>query len=303
VAGPIERATVLLPQIRHKTQATFQQVKDGLWLILWGYFLKVFMADNLASLVQGVYGGRSFSGADVLIATYSFAFQILGDFAGYSSIAIGVAKLFGVDLTENFRFPYFVTNPSAFWQNWHISLSSWLRDYLYIPLGGNRGTAAMVYRNLLLTMILGGLWHGAAWNFVVWGLFQGLLLVAFRRFTRQDAEHAGLNRFWRVVLMFHITCVGWLFFRTPDMATSGRMLGSLCTNFWDGNPSTIFDTVRLAAYTAIPLLLMFLQFRRGDPHSNPMPGELRSALVCAVMIFCLLWMGNWGTRSFIYFQF
>lgn len=303
VAGPIERASVLLPQIREKISPSTQQIKDGLWLILWGYFLKVFMADNLAPVVDGVYSGAGYTGADVFVATYAFAFQILGDFAGYSSIAIGVAKLFGINLTENFRFPYFTTNPSAFWQNWHISLSTWLRDYLYIPLGGNRGGSLLTYRNLLLTMILGGLWHGAAWNFLLWGLFHGLMLVGFRLFMGRDERASGVIWLVRVFIMFHLTCLGWLFFRTPDMGTGFSLLATALTDPIGYTAATTYDLTRLVFYTGFPLLLMILQFRRQDPHSNPLSGELGGALTCTAMLLCLAWAGSWGSANFIYFQF
>jgi D-alanyl-lipoteichoic acid acyltransferase DltB (MBOAT superfamily) len=175
VAGPILRATALLPQISQPRRITHAQVRDGLWLIAWGFFQKIFVADNLAPLSALAFAPDAhLTGVNVLLGTYAFAFQIYGDFAGYSNIARGTSKLMGIELMENFRFPYFVVTPQAFWRNWHISLSTWLRDYLHF-LGGNRGTAWQTRRNLLLTMILGGLWHGAAWTFVLWP-HQGLLL-------------------------------------------------------------------------------------------------------------------------------
>src|SRR5262245_51261306 len=189
VAGPILRASRLLSQIDAPRVITRDQVRDGLWLITWGYFQKIFVADHLAGVVNGVFDPAAHPpGINVLLGTYAFAFQIYGDFAGYSNIARGTSKLMGIELVENFRFPYLVRTPQAFWRNWHISLSTWLRDYLYIPLGGNRGSAWQTNRNLLLTMVLGGLWHGAAWTFVLWGLYHGLLLVAFRAGARWFAS-------------------------------------------------------------------------------------------------------------------
>ena len=160
-------------------------MRDGAWLIAWGYFQKVFVADNLAGLANaGLRPGPRLHGINVLLGLYAFAFQIYGDFAGYSNIARGTSKLMGIELIENFRFPYLVRTPQEFWRHWHISLSTWLRDYLYIPLGGSRGTEWQTRRNLLLTMVLGGLWHGAAWTFVIWGLYHGLLLVVSRAAER-----------------------------------------------------------------------------------------------------------------------
>ena len=178
MAGPILRASLLLPQIARPRTITREQIVEGLWLIGWGYFQKMFIADNLADLVDAVFDPSATpNGLDVLVAIYAFAFQIYGDFAGYSNIARGLSKLMGIELNVNFLFPYFVISPAAFWRNWHISLSTWLRDYLYIPLGGNRGGEARTTRNLMITMVLGGLWHGAAWTFVLWGAYQGVVLV------------------------------------------------------------------------------------------------------------------------------
>ena len=181
VAGPILRAPALLPQISSPRRITREQMVEGTWLVTWGLFKKVFVADNLATVANAVFAqGHSPSALEVLIAVYAFAFQIYGDFSGYSDIARGLSKWMGIELSLNFRFPYFVRSPQAFWRHWHISLSTWLRDYLYFPLGGNRGSQLATYRNLMITMILGGLWHGAAWPFVFWGIYQGALLVMYR---------------------------------------------------------------------------------------------------------------------------
>src|SRR5262245_56127367 len=172
VAGPILRASKLLTQIDNPRTISQEQIRDGLWLVAWGFRQKVFVADNLASVANTVFEpGMHHTGVNVLLGAYAFAFQIYGDFAGYSNIARGISKLMGIELIENFRFPYLVRSPQAFWRHWHISLSTWLRDYLYIPLGGNRGTSWQTNRNLMITMVLGGLWHGAAWTFVIWGVY------------------------------------------------------------------------------------------------------------------------------------
>ena len=178
VAGPIERATKLLPQVLQPRKFSQSNFVEGFYLIILGLFKKVVIADNMAPIVNYIFSRdvSTLSGAEVLVGVYAFAFQIYGDFAGYTDIARGVAKWLGFDLMLNFRMPYFATSPSDFWQRWHISLSSWLRDYLYIPLGGNRQGTLLTYRNLMLTMVLGGLWHGAAWTFVAWGFFHGLIL-------------------------------------------------------------------------------------------------------------------------------
>jgi alginate O-acetyltransferase complex protein AlgI len=180
VAGPIERAAVLLPQILNHRCFSRVQFLDGTHLIFWGLFKKVFVADNLAPVADRIFAAGSCSAAETLLAAYAFAFQIYCDFSGYSDIARGCAKCMGFELMLNFDHPYVAENPREFWQRWHISLSTWLRDYLYIPLGGNRGGNLLMYRNLALTMLLGGLWHGAAWTFVIWGAYQGVLLIGHR---------------------------------------------------------------------------------------------------------------------------
>src|SRR4051812_2148071 len=238
VAGPILRASRLLTQIAAPRRISAEQLRDGMWLIAWGFFQKIFVADNLASLANMVFDPAAQpSGINVLLGTYAFAFQIYGDFAGYSNIARGTSKLMGIELIENFRFPYFVRTAPAFWRHWHISLSTWLRDYLYIPLGGSRGSDAHTYRNLLITMVLGGLWHGAAWTFVLWGVYHGLLLIGYRAGTRVRWFDAWVNgpgalaRATSWLVMFHLTCYGWLIFRARSARQLGTLTASLFTSF------------------------------------------------------------------------
>jgi D-alanyl-lipoteichoic acid acyltransferase DltB (MBOAT superfamily) len=182
VAGPIVRASILLPQCQKPRRIIPEEVANGLWLILMGFVKKVVIADRLAQVVNWGFAGGvpPFADANSWLIIYAFAFQIYGDFSGYSDIARGVSKLMGFELVENFRAPYLVTNASSFWRHWHISLSTWLRDYLYIPLGGNRHGHYKTYRNLMITMLLGGLWHGAGAAYVLWGLYHGLLLAVQR---------------------------------------------------------------------------------------------------------------------------
>ena len=224
VAGPIERAAKFLPQVLQPRLQNRLRFTEGFYLILLGLFKKVVIADNMAPIANAIFSRdvSTLSGPEVMIGVYAFAFQIYGDFSGYTDIARGVAKWLGFDLMLNFRMPYFAASPSDFWARWHISLSSWLRDYLYIPLGGNRHGALLTYRNLMLTMLLGGLWHGAVWTFVVWGGFHGLILCLYRFFgTFSTAtEPRALvrsgpfisGRWLGILVMFHLTCIGWLFF-------------------------------------------------------------------------------------------
>ena len=188
VAGPDPARVDAAAADRPPRTISREQMRDGAWLIAWGFFQKVFVADNLAGLAtRSSIRRRRTTGVNVLLGVYAFAFQIYGDFAGYSNIARGTSKLMGIELIENFRFPYLVRTPQAFWRNWHISLSTWLRDYLYIPLGGNRGSEWRRGAICFITMVLGGLWHGAAWTFVIWGVYQGLLLIVVPRGRARQA--------------------------------------------------------------------------------------------------------------------
>ncbi len=273
-------------------------------LIAWGFFQKIVVADNLAPLASHVFAPEAHpTGINVLLGTYAFAFQIYGDFAGYSNIARGTSKLMGIELIENFRFPYLVVTPQAFWRNWHISLSTWLRDYLYIPLGGSRGTPAQTRRNLLITMILGGLWHGAAWTFVLWGLYQGVLLVLYRPFEPVFAAMTPARRLLAWLLMFHLTCYGWLIFRAPSPGKIGELTRSLLTHF---SPSTMDVTalvIPLLLYT-VPLLIVHLyEAARDNLLAVPQAMTIVRYSVYAATVYLIFLFGNFGGSDFIYFQF
>ena len=232
VAGPIERAVNLLPQVRQPRRITLQQINVGLYLILWGLFKKMVIADNAGQIADQIFNNYTeYKDLEILIGILAFAIQIYGDFSGYSLVARGLSKLMGFELMVNFRLPYFALNPTDFWQRWHISLSSWLRDYLYIPLGGNRGGKWQTYRNLMITMVLGGLWHGAAWNFVLWGAFHGAILIIYRMLEKrpihQDPWNGSINYLVilsRMILMFSLTLFGWLLFRAHSLAQISYMI-------------------------------------------------------------------------------
>jgi D-alanyl-lipoteichoic acid acyltransferase DltB (MBOAT superfamily) len=194
VAGPIARAHDLIPQLHNPRVVTRDHLVQGCWLILWGFFKKLVIADNLAVVADQIFASTPDSGVTCLIGVYAFALQIYGDFSGYTDIARGLGKLMGINLAFNFNLPYLARNPADFWHRWHISLSTWLRDYLYIPLGGNRGGPVKTGRNLLLTMLLGGLWHGAAWHYVAWGGYHGLFLIAHRLVSRRPGSPAAPAR-------------------------------------------------------------------------------------------------------------
>jgi alginate O-acetyltransferase complex protein AlgI len=309
VAGPILRASRLLPQIESPRRITREQVRDGLWLIAWGFFQKIFVADNLAPLTNSVFDpGAAPTGINVLLGIYAFAFQIYGDFAGYSNIARGTSKLMGIELLENFRFPYLVRSPQEFWRHWHISLSTWLRDYLYIPLGGNRGGAARTQTNLFITMLLGGLWHGAAWTFVLWGAYQGVLLVIYRAASRvrllqswTTSGHA-VARISSWAVMFHLTCYGWLIFRARTAGQIASMTSTL-SRFDAGAIDVRGLAAPLVLYTTPLLLVHAIEAYADDVLVVPKLSPAVRYCIYAATFYLTMLFGNFGGSDFIYFQF
>jgi D-alanyl-lipoteichoic acid acyltransferase DltB (MBOAT superfamily) len=306
VAGPIERPAVLIPQIQQARAVTAEGFTRGLFLVLLGLFKKIVIADGLAPTVASVYNTAAVpSAVDIVLATYAFALQIYCDFSGYTDIARGVSKLFGIELSQNFRFPYFSSNPSEFWKRWHMSLSSWLRDYLYIPLGGNRLGEARTRVNLMITMLLGGLWHGAAWNFVAWGGYQGALLVGHRAKPRLLSRRVprALVVAASTFLFFQLVCYGWLLFRAHTFAQIAAFTGQLLHGRYSVAP-TLFKPP-LATLVGIGVLAAydFLAYRSGRAtFYRAWPVPVRSALY-ALLLFVLI-MGLANARSaFIYFQF
>ena len=306
VAGPIERAGHLLPQLTRPRILTREQTREGAWLILVGLFKKAVVADNLAMISDTVFNAPGAnSGLYVLVGVYAFAFQIYCDFSGYTDIARGTAKLFGVDIMLNFRQPYFATSPQDFWRRWHISLSTWLRDYLYISLGGNRNNRT--YRNLMITMLLGGLWHGAAMNFVAWGAFHGALLVVHRQFTglwEGIGRHFG-ERTWfvfRVVFFFHVTCVGWVLFRVNQLSDAQTLLVNLFHGAAPTSPE-VSAAMRLA-FLATPIFLLdWIRERRKVPGQIfDAPFWVRANVVVYLAFMLLFWSAH-EDIPFIYFQF
>jgi len=325
VAGPILRAPVLLPQIARPRTITRDQIADGLWLTGWGFFKKMFVADNLARIADTIFAsGRHPSGFEVLLGVYAFAFQIYGDFSGYSDIARGISKLMGIELNVNFRFPYFVRTPQAFWQHWHISLSTWLRDYLFLPLSysfsrtldgvrwlGLRDDFWIYAAGTMITMLLAGLWHGAAWNFVLWGAYQGILLVTFtlvtggrrRRKRARGFRASPLVKGLGILGMFHLTCYGWLIFRSKSIAQIGELTGTLVASF---NPSA----AALGAW-GVPLLFYatpLLVVHAFEAVHDDLAVVFRWPLIVrysvyAAMIYLIVLFGDFAGAQFIYFQF
>ena len=308
VAGPIERARRMLPQINAPRSLSPEALYSGATLILFGLYKKVFIADNLATVVDRAFAHTdSLTRAEALLALYAFAFQIYGDFSGYTDIARGTAKLLGFDFALNFRHPYLARNPSDFWQRWHISLSSWLRDYLYIPLGGNRRGAARTLLNLFLTMLLGGLWHGASWTFVLWGVYHGLLLVVHRllepisaRIRPRGVFAGGLWSVLRCTLMFHLVVLGWLPFRAHDLLEVKQVLLGLLQR--GGELGDALTSAKwLGACTVLLMLLEFAEELR--PNFLARRRFWTRGLVYAAVLLSLFIAGAPGGQTFIYFQF
>ena len=312
VAGPIMRASTLLPQVVMQRTLAAGAVAEGFYLVALGMFKKLVVADNVAPIVNAVYsraeaGDPTLSGMDVLIATYAFAIQIYCDFSGYSNVARGISKWLGFDLVVNFRNPYSAQSPSDFWLRWHISLSSWLRDYLYIPLGGNRGGTVATYRNLTLTMVLGGLWHGANWTFIAWGFYHGAILCLYRILGIPDVVPADAPaRRWRVALrllvMLHLTCIGWLLFRAETIGGAVDMLVQVFVNFV---PTTFaFSALAYLLFFATPLIAFETRLRGEEnaPAFLARPWWQQVAFWGYLAVMVVVFQAA-RTSEFIYFQF
>jgi alginate O-acetyltransferase complex protein AlgI len=316
VAGPIERAGHLLPQFRRRHDFNYALATDGLRLMAWGFFKKLVIADRVALYVNEVYARPdAHSSLQLAVATYLFAYQIYCDFSGYSDIAIGAAKVLGYDLTRNFAFPYSAMGIGDFWRRWHISLSSWFRDYVYVPLGGNRGGAWKTYRNVLVVFTLSGLWHGANWTFVVWGALHGAFLVAERAtegFRQRASSFVGfasaprLRAAVSVVVTFHLVVVAWIFFRAASVGDALTILRRIASLTGTGVVVEGFGASEL--YTALVAIVALeaVQYAQRRTSLNRLirrqPLWLRWSVYHAVVVVILLF-GRFDEREFIYFQF
>jgi len=312
VAGPIVRAADLLPQLNINHSLDFKRIGRGLEMIAWGFFLKLCLADTAATVVDPRFSAIDYAGAlSHLIGVFCFSFQIYGDFAGYSLIAIGLGRIMGFDFGVNFNRPYFSTSFSDFWSRWHISLSSWLRDYLYISLGGNRGGTYMTYRNLLITMLLGGLWHGAGWAFIVWGALHGMYLVL----QRIIGPYYGLvikvlkipnllSKSFLMLTVFILTSFAWIFFRADDFNDAITVIRTIAEfkNRSIGAGDQLIGILKTFVFVVIILLV----------DSLSMVDKVRSFYFSntAVRIFgvmsitwTIILLGTFEGASFLYFQF
>jgi D-alanyl-lipoteichoic acid acyltransferase DltB (MBOAT superfamily) len=317
VAGPIERGPQLLPQFASDRVFDRELAVDGLRQALWGFVQKVALADNLATIVEGCYEGTC-RGPQSMIATVAFAFQIYWDFAGYSNIAIGTAKLFGIRLSQNFAYPYFSRSVAEFWRRWHITLSTWFRDYVYVPLGGNRRGRARQAVAVVVTFTLSGLWHGASWTFVVWGLFNGMLaLPSILRARAMDGPSTvpggdgGLpspTDLGRMLVTFTLVCIGWVFFRAASLPAALALLAAMVRDVAD--PMAWRDLAAHADHlrgflSALGIVVVIEWVQRRHPHALVLPRWPRPLrwLLYTALVWSMLYVMREDPTRFIYFQF
>ncbi|MEL7195206.1 MAG: MBOAT family O-acyltransferase [Bacteroidota bacterium] len=317
VAGPIERATHLLPQLRKTFDFDYQRVVSGLQQMLWGFFKKVVIADRLAVYVNEIYASPGDeNGLALLLATYFFAFQIYCDFSGYSDIAIGAARVMGYDLMENFRTPYLSRSIREFWSRWHISLSTWFRDYLYIPLGGNRVPQVRWFLNLFIVFVVSGFWHGANWTFLIWGALHGSYLVAEILWKRLPfAQFKGiptrLKNILSIGITFHLTLLAWVFFRANSLGDAITVIRSVVELPLTLSVEMIRETINQAGgLTWLVTAFILVLFVFADPVMDKAIKKLRSGKsisyafgIFASILSGIIILGYFGEVEFIYFQF
>ncbi len=305
IAGPIQRPSHLLPQVQQPRRWDPTQALDGVCLIIEGLFRKCVIADNCALIANAAFDGK-FGGPNLpvlLLGMYAFAWQIYGDFSAYSNIARGSAQLLGFHFMVNFRQPYLSQSLQEFWRRWHISLSTWLRDYLYIPLGGNRKGNFRTYINLMTTMLLGGLWHGANWTFVIWGGIHGggLALERFFQTAVKPAQAIFASTWVRRIFIFHVVCLAWIFFRADSMTAALTSLSGITK--WEWRPEYL-AAVKFLAFFSVPLLMLDLLLdSTGDEYfmqSRGFSWQLAASFACMTLI---VMFGANQANAFIYFQF
>ena len=314
VAGPIVKARDFVPQIRKPLQITRRMFGMGVYLIIIGLFKKAVISDYISiNFVERVFDQPDmFSGLEVLLGIYGYALQIYCDFSGYSDMAIGIALLLGFRFPMNFNAPYKSVSVTDFWRRWHISLSTWLRQYLYISLGGNRKGKLRMYLNLFMTMLLGGLWHGASWNFILWGALHGVALGCHKFFSQEILHHdrhyysAGWRRIVAIIITFHFVCFCWIFFRCSDMETAVTMLNQVATNF---HPELLWQII--SGYPWVFGLMAFgiISHYLPDSWQQHIVARLSmtNVFVCAVLITAVIYIviqvKSSDIQPFIYFQF
>ncbi|MCM1312933.1 MAG: MBOAT family protein, partial [Bacteroides sp.] len=304
-SGPISKASELLPQIKRAHPFVFGQAKEGLRILLWGMFLKVVVADRLGIYVNTVYDHYThYSGLTCFVASVLYSIQIYGDFAGYSFMAVGIAKTLGFDLVSNFERPYLAPTITEFWRRWHISLTRWLTAHVYIPLGGSRSGKIRTYWNILVTFIVSGIWHGANWTFVVWGLLHGFFQIVEKALGVQKCEKGGAVRFVRILITFLCVDFAWIFFRMPDVSDAFAVIGRIFTS---GDCSLFLDTKTNTVLTLFAFATVVLKDGIDEffPHLA-LSGNHRAGVRWAtwLMLFMsLLLFGVLDSGQFIYVSF
>ncbi|WP_337569061.1 MBOAT family O-acyltransferase [Hallella sp.] len=303
VAGPIERSNNLLPQFKQLHRFDYEAVMSGVKLMAWGYFMKLALADRCGIYVDAIFNNvDKHNGGSYLVASLLFPFQIYGDFAGYSLIAIGVARVMGFRLMENFRRPYFATSVGEFWHRWHISLSTWFKDYVYIPLGGNRVGRLRNYFNLLVTFVISGIWHGANWTFFLWGTLHGILLCIEKALGIGKQKFTGINKFFHWAVTFVLVCLAWILFRANSLSDAMMVIKGIFTN--PGVPKPEY-----ANFIAIGMAMTILLIKEfADEYQWPVRvADSKSWIVrhvyLVMMIAYIILFGVLGGDQFIYFQF
>jgi len=315
VAGPIERAKNLLPQFFLKRKFDYEKAVDGMRQILWGLFKKIVIADNCAIYVNHVFENyQDQSGSTLLLGAIFFAFQIYGDFSGYSDIAIGTARLFGLNAMRNFNFPYFSRDIAEFWRRWHISLTTWFRDYVYIPLGGSRVSKAKIIRNTFIIFLISGFWHGANWTFIAWGAYHALLFLPLillgKNRKNNDTVADGnflpnLKEFFQLFLTFSLVTIGWILFRAESISQSWEYLQMIFNKNLFSVPllSLSYGSVN-RVFLGVAFLLIIEWIQRNKQHGLEFPSLNKwfRRIIYLFIIFCIiLFMGQ--NETFIYFQF
>ena len=311
VAGPIERATHLLPQVKVKRSFDFDKAKEGIYQFIWGLLKKVVIADTCATYANAIFDHYpSMNSLSLILGAVYFAFQIYGDFSGYSDMALGMSKLFGIDLLKNFNYPYFSRDIAEFWRRWHISLSSWFKDYLYIPLGGSKGSKAMQVRNVFIIFVVSGFWHGANWTYLAWGFLNGLyflplLLLKRNRTNIENPElswnFSSLRVFLNIFSTFMLSCIAWVFFRAKTVTDAFLYLKGIVTN---GNFSSQYLDNERYNYEMLLMLFVFVFVEwQNKTKVEPISGRF-ATLKMAACLAAIIMLGTYSDyKEFIYFQF
>jgi alginate O-acetyltransferase complex protein AlgI len=309
IAGPIERATHLLPQIKKQRQFKYSLAIQGIKQIIWGLFKKVVVADNCAFFVKQIFeNSQGYSAPELWMGMVFFAFQIYGDFSGYSDIALGASKLFGIELLRNFNFPYFAKDIADFWRRWHISLSTWFRDYLYIPLGGSQGTKLMRVRNTIIIFLVSGFWHGANWTFIIWGTIHAFLFLPLLLGDKNRSSLGNTNYRMadvpKILLTFLFVCLAWVFFRADNLTEAFHYITGMFNNehpslhfFYKNSKYMLLTGLSLSAI----LFLILIEWNNVKKSNYEIHLSKRTVFIVMLMIF---FMGAFKNQmSFIYFQF